>query len=89
MTPESAYYRGVCCLALLFRHVGHDGSLSSFLADIDVDLYDFTFAHAPLGFVRVVPDDRCLVYEEALHHLTVLRTRFLSLLRLSRPSCHS
>lgn len=45
---------------------GHAGSLSSLLADNNVELYRFTFAHALLDLMRAVPSDRCQVDKDVL-----------------------
>lgn len=45
---------------------GNVDSLSSFLADNNVELHDLIFAHAELHLVRVIPGDHCLV-DEYIH----------------------
>lgn len=64
VAPESASVRGVR-VALHWYSVwpSHVGSPSSLLAGNEIELYGFTFAHAPLDLVRVVQGDCCLVDE--------------------------
>lgn len=63
--PVPVCYIGAALHWFSVRH-GHVGSLLSLLTDDDIELYGFTFTHAPLDLVHVVPGDRHLVDEDVL-----------------------
>lgn len=56
----------------------------------DVELYNFSFAHAPRDFLQMVPSDRCLVDEDILVCVvTIDETMFVLNVKPFNSTAHS